>query len=202
TNWSVTVPLADGFNSVNIAAKDSHGNVLPQMDRSLNITVVGPNDPPVGHLVINEIMYHPAVPGAAFIEIYNTSELTTFDLCGYRLEGTDFTFPGGSTISPHGFVVVVNDRDVFARTYGRLLPVAGVFSGQLSNTGETIRLIRPGTTAAEDLVVDQVTYGAGPPWPTLADGAGPSLQLIDPEADNDRVANWTAVNGAVSGGPL
>src|SRR5439155_1516290 len=33
-----------------------------------------------------------------------------------------------------------------------------------------------------------------PPWPPDADGLGPSLQLIDAAQDNNRVANWAAVN--------
>ena len=50
---------------------------------------------PQDFLVINEIMYNPAVPDAAFIEIYNRSTLTAFDVsnCGslWRLKG-EFQF--------------------------------------------------------------------------------------------------------------
>jgi len=75
-----------------------------------------------------------------------------------------------------------------------LIPIAGEFKGQLDNSGETLRLIEPGATHADDLVIDEVNYSSTLPWPPLADGIGPSLQLIDPAQDNGRVANWTAVN--------
>ena len=32
------------------------------------------------------------------------------------------------------------------------------------------------------------------PWPADADGLGVSLQLLDPEQDNDRAGNWGVVN--------
>ena len=42
------------------------------------------------------------------------------------------------------------------------------------------------------LVVDRVKYDDQLPWPPRADGAGPSLQLIDAKQDNSRVSNWGA----------
>jgi len=42
--------------------------------------------------------------------------------------------------------------------------------------------------------VDTVTFEDDFPWPPLADGGGPSLQLVDPALDNNRVAHWTAVS--------
>jgi len=91
---------------------------------------------------------------------------------------------------------------VFAITYGNTIPIAGVFSGNLDNSGETLKLVKPGATPAQDLVINEVTYGSTPPWPTAADGFGPSLQLIDPAQDNRRVANWTAVTTNTPPPPL
>ena len=197
TAWSLVIPLKDGLNPLWVQGFDSRGNPLPGATATFNVTFTGSNDPPTGRLVINEIMYHPAVSGAAFVEIHNTSPTTPYDLSGWRLDGAAFTFPGGSIISPGGFLVVANDVDAFAATYGRLIPLAGVFPGRLSNSGGTLRLVLPGATPADDLVIDQVTYGDTSPWPALADGSGPSLQLIDPTQDNARVANWTAVDTAL-----
>src|SRR5262249_13380012 len=58
---------------------------------------------------------------------------------------------------------------------------------------ETLRLVQPGVTPAQDLVISEVTYDSKLPWPTNADGTGASLQLIDPTQDTRRVANWAAV---------
>jgi hypothetical protein len=41
-------------------------------------------------------------------------------------------------------------------------------------------------------MIDSVTYDDDEPWPSVANGVGPSLQLIDAAQDNDRVGNWAA----------
>ncbi len=70
--------------------------------------------------------------------------------------------------------------------------MAGVYGGTLSNNGETISLIQPGATPAQDVVIDQVRYAPQLPWPLLAAGQGSSLQIRDPGRDNNRVGNWLA----------
>jgi hypothetical protein len=194
TAWNLNIPLADGINHLTVQGFDARDNLLSNATASITVTFTGSNDFPAGHLVINEIMFNPALPDAAFVELHNTSTRTSFDLSRWRLDGVDFTFNDGTIILPGGFAVIANDRFVFAATYGRFIPAAGEFKGQLANSGETLRLIKPGPTPAENLIVNEVTYGNRLPWPALADGAGPSLQLIDPTRDNKRVANWAAVN--------
>jgi hypothetical protein len=68
--------------------------------------------------------------------------------------------------------------------------VAGVFGGKLKNGGETLKLVKPGATPAQDVIINEVSYSSAPPWPAAANGFGPSLQLIDAAQDNNRVANW------------
>jgi hypothetical protein len=194
TAWNLDIALKDGINHLIVQGFDAQGGLLTNATATITVTVTGSNDSPTGHLVINEIMYNPAIPNTAFVEIHNTSATTAFDLSGWRLDGADFTFDEGTLIPAGGFAVVANDRFVFARTYGRFIPVSGEFKGQLDNSGETLRLMKPGATPADDLAIDEVSYSSTMPWPPLADGSGPSLQLIDPAQDNSRVANWTAVN--------
>src|SRR5207248_4173013 len=79
------------------------------------------------------------------------------------------------------------------------IAVLDEFPGGLDNGGETLTLIKPGATPAQDQIIDQVTYDNDLPWPAAADGGGASLQLIDPAQDNNRVANWAAV--ATNGPP-
>ncbi|HKQ40077.1 MAG TPA: lamin tail domain-containing protein, partial [Verrucomicrobiae bacterium] len=138
-------------------------------------------------LVINEIMYNPRIASADYIEILNTSAASAFDLTGYRLDGVDFDFEDGAVIEPSGYLVIAKNKAVFADTYGRTIPVAGEFSGSLDKGGETITLLH------SNLIIDEVTYDDVAPWPSAADGTGPSLQLVDAAQDNDRVANWGAV---------
>lgn len=188
--WSLPIALGAGANSLTIAGADLNGTIVPGTSSALTVNFTGTAESAAGHLIINEIMYNAAAPGAGFIEIYNSSQNTAFDLTGFRLDGADFSFPGGSLIQPHGYVVVAEDPAVFVSTYGASIPVAGTFNGKLSNNGETLKLVKPGATPAQDVIIDQATYGSDAPWPTQANGFGPSLQLVDPLADHSRVANW------------
>ena len=193
TNWSVTVALTGGTNTLTVQGWDRNGQAIAGASDQIQVNYTGPVEPPEDRLVINEIMYNPAVPDAGFVELHNTSTACAYDLSGWRLGGADFTFPPGTVLAPGGFLVVANDRTAFATAYGGSAVVAGEFGGRLRNGGETLRLIQPGVTPAEDRVIDQVTYDSTAPWPTAANDSGASLQLIDPMQDNNRVANWAAV---------
>jgi len=203
SNWTAFVALAGGPNTLTVQGLDAQGNPLSGASSAINVNYTGAVEQPQDKLVINEIMYNPAVPNASFVEIYNSSTANAFDLTGWRLEGANFTFPGGSVIAPGGFLVVAEDRVAFAQAYGGTIAVVGEFDGKLQNNGETLRLIEPGVTPDQDLVVDEVRYDSQTPWPAAANGTGASLQLIDAAQDNDRVANWTAVpTNAGPGAPL
>jgi hypothetical protein len=71
----------------------------------------------------------------------------------------------------------------------------------LDNGGETLSLIKPGATPAQDVLLDEVRYDSQLPWPVAANGTGPSLQLIDPARDNTRVGNWAAAVGTAGSPP-
>ncbi len=190
TTFAISVPMEGATNALELTALDEAGNPIPGMSDSITITYTGELDRPEDYLVINEIQYHPDTPGTGFVELFNQSTRTTFDLSGWKLSGTAFTFPEGTLLAPQRYLLVVNDLAAFEAAYGIGLPVAGEFSGKLDNGGETLRLVRPGATPEEDLDVDVVKYDDDPPWPFEADGWGASLQLIDPSRDNWRVANW------------
>lgn len=196
TNWTLQVPLAAGANALTINGYDLRGNLVSGASDTITVTYTGGADLPQAYLVINEIMYNPALPDASFVEIHNTSPDFTFPLSNYRLEGADFTFPEGTIIGPGGFLVVANNLTAFTSAYGSSIPIAGIFDGTLDNDGETLSLIQPGSTPEQDVIIDQVRYEGGLPWPAAANGTGPSLQLIDPSLDNSRVANWDAIEGS------
>ena len=193
SNWVLRLPVRSGSNPLNLVGYDSKGQPFPGAAGSITVTFTGPLELPQDKLVINEIMYHPAIPDAGFVEIFNTSLSQAFDVSGFLLKGVDFAFAQGATIAPQGFLVVAKNNRVFADTYGSEIPLAGQYQGQLKNGGETLRLVQPGASAADELVIDQVTYDSVAPWPAEADGSGGSLQLIDPLQDNNRVSNWAAI---------
>ncbi len=192
TGWTMNLPLSAGANTLLVQGFDAQGALVANASKTISVTYTGASESPIGHVIINEIMYHPAVTDAEFIEIFNTSASSVFDLSRWRLDGAGFVFPDGTLIRPQGFVVVPKNQLAFAAAYGTAIPLTGQFGGNLKNGGETLRLVIPGATPDLDVIVDTVEYHNTPPWPAAADGEGSSLQLIDPNQDNKRVGNWTA----------
>jgi len=192
TAFTLSIPLATGNNQLVIQGFDTYGNPVSGASYTINVNYTGPGAQPQDNVVFNEIMYHAAVSDAEYVELFNNSTNVTFDLSNWRIDGIDFNFPPGTIIRPNAFLVVVKDPFVFAGTYGTSIPIAGTYNGSLQNNGETLTLIRPGVTPDLDQIVDIVRYDDKLPWPTIADGFGPSLQLIDPTQDNYRVANWAS----------
>ncbi len=146
TGWSAQVALMSGVNAMQVQGWDASSNAVAGANAVISITNTAPADLPQDKLVINEIMYNPAVADASYVEIHNRSSLTAFDLSNWRLNGVDFIFPSGSVIAPNGFMVAAGHRLAFAETYGLTLPIAGEFCGTLDNAGERLQLIRPGAT--------------------------------------------------------
>ncbi len=198
--WTMRIPLASGTNQLEITLEDVKGRPLPALSRSL--TVINNATLPLAQdsLVINEIMYNPITPEASFVEIYNRAD-AAFDVSGWRLSGVDFTFPSGTIISNRGYLVVAKNAATYLGVYGPTAALTGQFDGQLDDGGETLTLQRPtllvstnGTVVTTNVVyvsADKVRYDDDAPWPTAADGTGPSLQLVDANQDNSRVGNWS-----------
>ena len=108
----------------------------------------------------------------------------------------EFTFPG-RVLAPGDVVLVVADEAIFETEYGSGLPVAGVYSGRLSNGGERIELVD-----AIDRVILEFNYSDE--WIPATDGDGYSLVFIDP-FDSDlsswnRQSRWRA-SESVGGTP-
>jgi hypothetical protein len=188
TNWVLTVPLVNGTNSLNVAGVDRSGQIIAGDSTNISVAYNGTNASPVGQIVLNEIMYAPAVANAQFVELYNRSTNTTFDLSGWQLQGLAYIFPNGSTLTPTNYLVLAANGAAFAGAYGATNPVFDTFSGTLSPNGETLTLNTTGNVA-----VAKVKFENQLPWPTNANGTGASLQLMDPQQDNWRVGNWTSV---------
>jgi hypothetical protein len=190
TTWTATVPLKPGTNQFSVVGVDLHNQAVPGASNSVSILYSGALPSPVGTVVINEIMYNPAVPGAQYVELYNSSPTITYDLSGWQLQGVGYTFPAGSVIGPNSFLVLVSNRSAFSAAYGGTIPIFDAWTGNLSTARETLFLVQPGTGSTNN-VVTAVRYGSNAPWPAGANGMGSSLQLIDPHQDNWRVGNWS-----------
>ncbi len=138
-----------------------------------------------GSVVLNEIYYDPPEKAKAsrFIELFNPTEAAV-DLSHWRLAGeVEFAFPDGTSIEAKAYLVVAQNPDVFAEEFqGKAV---GPYKGELHRRGAKIEL-----HDGHDAIVDQVTYGAGWPWPTAAGGMGSSLELINPQMPRDNPASW------------
>ncbi len=147
-------------------------------------------------VVINEMLYHPAdsaAPGddperLQFLELYNAGA-STVDLSGWTTFGVVHTIASGTTLDPGAYLVLAKDP---AFLQSKVTIPGGVqviqwTSGDLSNSGELV-LLRD----ASSNVIDSVTYSDSGEWPTVADGDGPSLELIHPELPNQYSAAWRA----------
>ncbi|MBH10002.1 MAG: hypothetical protein CMG74_06560 [Candidatus Marinimicrobia bacterium] len=149
---------------------------------------IGSGSPDV---VINEIMYNPVHStgstndDAEFLELYNNSP-GAVDISGWSIvEGFGFTFPAGTSIPAHGYMVITRDSTEFFTQHGHYGNYNGGWDGNLSNSGEDITLVN-----ASGVTVDSVYYDDGGGWPGSADGDGPSLELLNADLDNNLVASW------------
>ena len=167
--------------------------------------------PIVGPIVINEIMYHPTDGDSEFIELWNTSDDPVVLQEGlgrpWRIRGAiDFDLPLDAVIPAGGFALLVQhaaDVDPLAeaaafRAKHRVdasVPIwtySAAGHGSLSNDSEKVFLEQP----VEDLpasaysIVDAVKYDDEAPWPSQADGSGPSLSRIGAGVYGNDVASW------------
>ncbi len=163
----------------------------------------------------SEIHYHPAPPDAAesaagftdpgdfeFVELLNAGP-DKISLAGLRLvktslgQGIDYRFDEGTqwSLAPGARLVLARNAPAFTLRYGPGLPVAGEFTGQLGNGGDTLTLF---DAAGSPLL--NLTWTDTTPWPSAPDGAGYSLTLLSGATTGSapNPASWRA--SAASGG--
>ena len=170
----------------------------------------------VNSLRISEIHFNPAAPSEQeieagiddsdefeFIELVNIAshpiDLQNVELMRIENVGVSFDF-GLSDIErlqPGERVLVVENTQAFKLRYGDNLPVAGQWSGRLSNRRETIYLGSAGE------VFLQLSYDDM--WYPETDGDGKSLEVINPAAVNfsvwETAAGWrpSEIDGGTPG---
>ncbi len=214
--WRIELPVALGANAIELEAIDYEGNLIGTESITVTSSV---GDPVMASLRVTEVHYNPADPTAAeilagyndsddfeFLELTNigaeTISLESVQLVqiqvGNEQHGLSFNFADGSVqqLDPGKSVLVVEDLDAFQYRYGNSLPVAGQWSGGLSNSSETI------TVHSAGVLLQQFTYDDG--WHSLTDGAGRSLQII--EATNPDLNSWNEgaswrPSGTIGGAP-
>ncbi len=168
------------------------------------------NLPSAGDIVITEIMYNSSNAGSddEWIEIYNNSgsainmnsswrltyDANNFDFGDFTFaagtyytiavgSGGDGDFNTGNSFTPDTNTLGVNNADVAGTNA----------SNNLTNSSDPITIVYDPSGAS--VTIDAVTYDDGAPWPTAAEGDGPSLTLIDVNSDNSLGASWRASYG-------
>lgn len=148
-------------------------------------------------LVISEIMYN--APGSVddddleFVEIYNNTS-ASIPIGGLRFADEN----GNSIILPTqdlaaGATLLIATNKAFADTFYSAsfldmgLPQTNVFG----NGGELLSIFN-----TENGAIFSVDYDDTTAWP-MADGDGPSLELIDPAGNINDGANWQAATNLV-----
>ncbi len=163
-----------------------------QWSALVEATFYPPQD--LSRLCLNEIMYNPPALGVIsgnnleFLELKNYGT-NTLNLSGLTFSaGITYTFPNGTLLAPGGFFVLARDAAAFATKYPGVT-VHGTYTGQLDNSGETLRL-----SHALGQTIFSVTYDDRTPWPTAPDFADFSLVPRSPGASQapDRGASWRA----------
>lgn len=173
--------VARAYNADKALDVDKWTPACLEQPLALSSTDVGPQN----SLVINEIHYNPTPDGAEFIEIVNVGDAAV-SLAGMALaQGISADLPT-TMLESGGFLVLADSATAFETAYG--FAAHGTFSGELSNSGETIDLV-----GADGAILDTVSYRDSEPWPNASDGTGPSLSVLDSEAArtaNDIAASW------------
>jgi len=117
-------------------------------------------------------MYHPTDPNTEYIELTNVGpETINLNLVRF-VDGIEFAFPS-IDLSPGSYVLLVQDPVAFENRYGRGLPIAGQYTGNLSNAGERIVFQDAIGTTIHDFEFDDR-------WYDVTDGRGFSLTVRDP----------------------
>lgn len=181
--------LWEAFGGVGSVGKELPGNCEYGGGHALRLEQLEPRM--LMSVVINEVHVDPdvKVEKAEFIELHNTGDVDE-DISGWFFsDGVDYVFEAGTVIPAGGYLVVGEDPGTVLSKWG--VNAVGPWDGKLSNEGEDIQL-----RDAQGNEVDEVDYQIGFPWPTVGDEPGYSMELINPEFENDIGGNWRSSVGA------
>ena len=206
TLYSGAVPITQNNTLVRTRFRSS-GGIWSALDEAL-FTFYTPAV--AGKLTVSKLHYSPPPPTAGeagysaadfeYIELLNISA-ETLDLHGVTLSGAvtfNFASAAVQALAPGARVVIAGNTAAFAARYGAGQPVAGAYSGNLNNGGETLLV-----ADVNNAPIVQVAYLPTAPWPAAADGLGAALVLVNPGGNpNPNLGtNWRAsyVPGGVPG---
>ncbi|MEJ2544618.1 MAG: CotH kinase family protein [Calditrichaceae bacterium] len=152
-------------------------------------------NPLPSQLVINEINYNSSdeFDPEDWIEIfYNGDE--NLDISGLIIKDerdtNDFVIPNATFLEPGDYLVFCRDTSSFKSFFPEVDNVIGNLNFGLNGSSDMVRICNH-----EGHLIDSVAYMDSTPWPTGADGLGPTLELLNPFRDNSIAENWSASDG-------
>ncbi len=187
----VHAEAAAGYRFAGWAEADVSGADL-SLDLTDDRTLTARFERAEGPVVINEVCYHagPELDSGDWVELLNRSGQPV-DLSGWSLAGSNGavspSLPDGVVLGSGAMLVLERDLALFSGAYPQSTAMVYELGFALGNAGERLSLV----DGAGGLV-DEVRYSDAEPWPVTADGAGPTLELRDPAADNAVAASWQA----------
>ncbi len=146
------------------------------------------------NIIINEINYNASddFDTGDWVELHNRGTAAV-DISGWIFRDNDdehaYVLPEGTMIEGEGYLVLVRRLDDFQALHPDLTNVIGEFDFGLSSSGDMARIYD-----ADGLLVDSISFLPDAPWPTEANGEGPTLELANPSLDNDLVENWAILH--------
>lgn len=143
-------------------------------------------DTPDAVVTFNEIHYNPAEgQDAEWVELHNQMAVNV-DISGWSLaDGIDYTLPAGTVISGGGYLLIAKNPS--HPSLAGISGIKGPYTGNLSNSGETIDLVN-----RSGRLMDRLEYGDTGGWPAAADGAGATLAKRRPGLAAENPRNWRA----------
>ena len=195
-----TVPIEakaipnEGFQfSTWLEFPDSNAAIHIQVTDPFTLTAVFmPTDLSPGTIVINEINYNSSddFNPEDWIELHNPGE-TAVNISEWVLKDDDdghvFSIPEATIIQPNEYLILAKDLNQFVSYFPNVNHTVGSFEFGLGGGGDQIRIYN-----TDGVLVDSLQYDDDDPWPTEADGNGPSLELINPALDNSLSESWAA----------
>jgi hypothetical protein len=173
--------------------------------------------PRVGPIIINEIMYNPALGGDEFVELLNitTSDVNLYDPANPAntwkfTKGLTFSFPQSVSVPAGGYLLLAAiDPATFRSKYAipGSVPIYQ-YTGLLENSGEQLTIAKPAPPDPDPLIgvpyveIDRVDYDNLAPWPTAPDGGGSSLGKVSPTLYGNDPLSWEAESNGGTPGSL
>ncbi len=155
--------------------------------RTVSVFAAAPGD-----VVINEIMWMGTAASSSdeWIELYNTTG-QDIDLTNWTLKSEDGTpqIVLASTITANGYYILERTDDTTIND----LAADKIFSGALSDTGETLVL-----SDSYEIVIDSVPCSGG--WFAGSKAPNYSMERVNPKESSWLKANWGNNNGFIVNG--